>query len=289
VTLSRQYAKFCDIADFDDPTLLEAIRSILPERDPLLFIERKVWEMAMLTLFLGDVGRLDGTAEILSVGAGNERILYWLTNHAARVVATDIYGDGPFAGEEAAHEMLTDPGAFAPAYPVQLDRLEPLWMDACALDFPDESFDVVYTLSSIEHFGSHQNIARAAAEIGRVLRPGGHAVIVTDGLLRLHPTDTALADSIVRAATLGKFRQAATPWRRAHLSETLTRREIERHIVRASGLEMMQPLDVTVTDATWQGVRTLGPHGIVGDPFPQVLLRYKRSVFGSVFLALAKP
>ncbi|MEA2167049.1 MAG: hypothetical protein QOF76_349 [Solirubrobacteraceae bacterium] len=281
--------KFCDFADFEDPAVLETIERILPERDPRQFIERKVWEMAMLVLFLEDVGRLDGTAEILSVGAGNERILYWLTNHAARVVATDIYGDGPFAGEEAAHQMLTDPGAFAPAYPVRLERLEPLWMDATALEFPDNSFDVVYTLSSIEHFGSMQNIARAAAEIGRVLRPGGYAVIVTDGLLRLHPFDTAITDTLVRAVTLGRRRAEATPWRRAHLSEVLTRREIDKYIVQPSGLELLQPLDPTVTDASWEQVRILERSGIVGDPFPQVLLKYRRSVFGSVLLALAKP
>ena len=41
------------------------------------------------------------------------------------------------------------------------------------LEFEDGSFDAVFSLSSIEHFGSWADIRRSAEEIGRVLRPGG--------------------------------------------------------------------------------------------------------------------
>ena len=30
-------------------------------------------------------------SSILSVGAGHEMVLYWLANHAQRVIATDMY------------------------------------------------------------------------------------------------------------------------------------------------------------------------------------------------------
>ena len=46
--------------------------------------------------------------------------------------------------------------------------------------FADGSLDAVFTLSSIEHFGSPADISRAAAEMARVLRPGGYAFVVTE-------------------------------------------------------------------------------------------------------------
>ena len=83
------------------------------------------------------------------------------------------------------------------------DRLTVEYADARSLPYPDESFDVVFSLSSIEHFGGPGDVARAAREMGRVLRPGGHAFVVTECFVRLHPLETALADSVVRALTLG--------------------------------------------------------------------------------------
>jgi SAM-dependent methyltransferase len=46
--------------------------------------------------------------------------------------------------------------------------------DARELDYGDESFDRVVSISTIEHI---REVARASAEIGRVLAPGGLAVI----------------------------------------------------------------------------------------------------------------
>jgi hypothetical protein len=156
--LSRHYAKPCDPRDFDDPEVLDVLRDILPERDPRTHVERKVWEFAMLALFLRDVGRLHDGTEALAIGAGDERIVFWLANHIGRVVATDIYGASDFAHREADSSMLTDPAAHAP-FAYREDHLEVRWMDARKLEFPDESFDVAFSLSSIEHFGTPAQIA----------------------------------------------------------------------------------------------------------------------------------
>src|SRR3954470_15870854 len=176
--LSRQYAKVVDLRDFRDPELAALITEIAPDESAER-PHRKPWEFAMGALFLRDVGRLDGDAEILDVAAGSEPILYWLANRAKRVVAVDIYGRGDFGDREAAASMLADPSAHAP-YPYPEDRLEVRDMDARRLEFPDASFDAVVSFSSIEHFGAPQEIAAAAREIGRVLRPGGHAFLVTE-------------------------------------------------------------------------------------------------------------
>ena len=289
--LRRRYAKLCDIGDFGDERMLAVLRDILPERDPATHIERKVWEFAMLAMFLEDAGRLGEDTEALAVGAGDERIVFWLANRVRRVVATDIYGEGSFAGREAQPSMLEAPAAHAP-FPYREDRLEVRWADARELPFPDASFDVAFSLSSFEHFGAPSDIARAAAELGRVLRPGGHAFVVTECFVRRHPLNAAPVDFAVRLATLGRRRRIATPRRRAVVVEVFTPRELERLIVRPSGLELMQPLDLALSPESWDNLTVSdagGLHPRSGDYWPHVLLQSDRSVYTSVALPLRKP
>lgn len=266
------------------------IEEIIPERDARAHIERKVWELAMLALFLREVGRLGEETEALAVGAGDERIVFWLANHVGRVVATDIYGTGSFAEREAGASMLSDPHAHAP-FPYREDRLEVRYMDGRSLAFPDSSFDVVFSISSIEHFGGPGDIARGARELGRVLRPGGHAVIITECFLRRHPLSAAPVDFALRLASLGRLRRQATPRRRAGV-DVLTPRELSRWIVRPSGLELLQPLDVSVSAASWGNVARLRPgrepEPASGSFYPHVLLEFRGSVFTSVCLVLRK-
>jgi SAM-dependent methyltransferase len=281
--------KLCDVRDWDDAELLRVLREILPERDPATHIERKVWEFGMLALFLEQTGRMAEDTAALAVGAGDERIVFWLANRLGRVVATDIYGEGDFAEREARPSMLENPAAHAP-FPYREDRLEVRWMDARKLDFPDESFDVVFSLSSFEHFGTPGDIAMASRELGRVLRPGGHAFVATECFIRRHWSNAAPVDLAVKLATFGRKRKRAGLRRRAVLVEVFTPRELQRLIVEPSGLELMQPLDltppplvnVTRTDAD-------GLHSESGDYWPHVILRASHSLFTSVSLPLRKP
>lgn len=287
----RQFAKLCDLRDWEDAELLRAIGEILPERDAASHVERKVWEFGQLALFLEAVGRMGEQTEALAIGAGDERIVFWLANRLGRVVATDIYGEGDFAGREALPSMLDDPAAHAP-FEYRQDRLEVRWMDARWLEFPDESFDVAFSLSSFEHFGGPDDVAAASRELGRVLRPGGHAFVVTECFVQRHPLNAAPADFAVRLATLGRKRRRATPRRRAVVVEVFTPRELERLIVRPSGLELMQPLDLSLSPASWDNLTRTdadGLHPATGDYWPHVLLQAGRSVFTSVALPLRKP
>jgi SAM-dependent methyltransferase len=289
--LTRQFAKLCDVRDWDDAELLRVLREILPERDPATHVERKVWEFAMLALFLEQTGRMSERTKALAVGAGDERIVFWLANRLGRVVATDIYGEGDFADREAHSSMLDDPAAHAP-FPYREDHLEVRWMDARRLEFPDESFDVVFSLSSFEHVGGPDEVAAAARELGRVLRPGGHAFVVTECFVERHWSNAAPVDLAVRLATLGRKRRRARLRQRAVVVEVFTPRELERLIVRPSGLELMQPLDRTLPASSRVNVTRTDQHALhpeSGNYWPHVILKAGRSLFTSLSLPLRKP
>ncbi|MGI8631217.1 MAG: class I SAM-dependent methyltransferase [Solirubrobacterales bacterium] len=285
-------AKLCDAPDFRDPELLGWLREILPERDPATHVERKVWEFAMLARFLEKAGALGEHTRALAVGAGDERIVFWLANRLGSVVATDIYGSGSFSDREADAAMLTDPASRAP-FAYRQERLEVRWMDARELDFPDDSFDVVFSLSSIEHMGGPAEVARVASEMGRVVRPGGHVGIVTECLVRHHPRDRAPAEVAMRAASLGRRRPGATLRRRSVLREAFTPRELRRRIIGPSGLELVEPLNLGLSAESWENVARIGPDGSVqprtGTFYPHLLVEVGRSVFTSVFLPLRAP
>jgi SAM-dependent methyltransferase len=53
------------------------------------------------------------------------------------------------------------------------------WMDMTELDFPDDSFDVVYCLSVFEHLPV-DSFRLACAEALRVIRPDGRLVVTLD-------------------------------------------------------------------------------------------------------------
>jgi SAM-dependent methyltransferase len=53
-------------------------------------------------------------------------------------------------------------------------------MDALDLRFEDSTFDAVYSLSAIEHFGAVEGAKRALGEMARVLKPGGIAALTTE-------------------------------------------------------------------------------------------------------------
>jgi len=290
MTAPRQYCKLCDRRDFDDERVLKMLREIAgPGLDRATEMHRKLWEFAMLGIYLEDAGALGPDAEALAIAAGSEAPLFWLANRIRRVVATDIYGEGDFAGREAAASMLTNPAAFAP-YPYRRDHLEVRNVNALALDFPDESFDIVYSISSIEHFGGPAQKARAAREMARVLRPGGHAVVITECLLGRHPLDVPFVNYAIRVGSRGRRCAKATLRRRA--VDAFTPRELERDIINPSGLQLVQPLSLEQSPATFENVIRWGANGEfdprLAESRPHIVLKAFGAPWTSVFLALRK-
>lgn len=142
---------------------------------------RKIWEFSHALYGLRRLRRLAPDAEALGVGAGHEEVIYFLANRLKLVVATDLYEDG-FLGGEGQADVLEHPAKYAP-FPYREDHLQVRRMNGLALDAPDGRFDIVFCLSSIEHFGRLDDKARALGEMFRVLKPGGVAVVTTEVVL----------------------------------------------------------------------------------------------------------
>src|SRR5262245_42094290 len=148
-----QLCELANPAKWDNEEWLDLLRS-LGLSDDKLAMHRKPYEFTQLLYGCQRLGLLRDDASFVSIGAGREHVLYWLANHVRRVVATDLY-EGVWQGERAREGdpvVLDDPDKYAP-FPYRKDHLEFMKMDGRALEFADATFDVAYSLSSIEHFG----------------------------------------------------------------------------------------------------------------------------------------
>lgn len=266
----------CNVEHFSSEWLLPYFREAFPEEVasqpgfPAGREVRKYWEIATAIRALRELGALRPDARVLGVGAGAEPTVFFLTNHAAEVVATDLYlGGGEWIGD-AQPAMLVAPGALTRAS-FRPERLTVRHMDARILQFPDESFDGIFSSSSIEHFGSDEEIAASVYEMGRVLKPGGILALTTE-LLVMGPS-------------------GSTGWPGCRL---FCEADLRRLVVEASGLELAGDVDLSVSQATLEFPRDLpavleGWHAGRGLDLPHVVLVNEGQVFTSVSLVLRKP
>jgi SAM-dependent methyltransferase len=172
--------KICDRRDWTHPAWRQALEDLGYSADPAR-LHRKEWEFAQGVYGLRRLRCLSPDATALGLGAGAEPIIFFLAGRLRRVVATDLYA-GDFSRQEADPRILRDPEAFAP-FSYHRDRLEVRRMDATAIDYAPESFDLVFSFSSFEHFGSRRAQRACLREIHRVLRPGGVAILTTEVVL----------------------------------------------------------------------------------------------------------
>ena len=95
-------------------------------------------------------------------------------------------GEGDYDAMVAAHcqtligcDINADDLAFARAFNSEVENLSYQKEDALALSFPDNHFDLIISSEVIEHVGKP---AQMIAEIGRVLKPGGLALMTYPSL-----------------------------------------------------------------------------------------------------------
>jgi SAM-dependent methyltransferase len=260
-----------NLEDFEELVLREIIRDIFvgetsetPEF-PTGREHRKQWEISMAVLALRSNGALRPNAEVLGIGAGSEPTLFWLTNHVRRVWATDLYAAPGVWSKEAPPTMLADPGRawYGPWRP---RRLVVQHMDACQLNYEDESFDGIFSSSSLEHFGSIDRISIAMDEACRVLKPGGTASFSTEFLLQGDPLQFE-AEAVMFTPEL-----------------------IERVLIGEREWAPVTPLVNRVSDATLAtevDIEDYLANG--GTTYPHCVLRIGPNLLTSVHIALRKP
>lgn len=177
-------------------------------------VYRKGWEWTHCIYGLRELGAIKENARALGVGAGREPVIFWLGEHVGEVVATDLYGNVAWKENEAPSDIMEDATRYCPR-PLRGGHIRFQSADGTALPFEEASFDLCWSLSSIEHFGGHEAAARCVREIARVLRPGGIACIASEYLLLPEYTHP----------------------------EFFTRRDIERYILNAdSRMQLVGPM-----------------------------------------------
>jgi SAM-dependent methyltransferase len=176
-----QLCELVNPAKWDNPDWLAQLTSLAVVPPDKTCMHRKGYELTQLIFGLTRLGHVRPETRVLSVGAGHEPVLYWLANRVRKVVATDLYSgfwerEGAMEGDSG---VLTDPASWAP-FRYRQERLVFTRMAGQTLGFRDRTFDVVYSLSSIEHFGGLPAAKAAVAEMARVLVPGGILALATD-------------------------------------------------------------------------------------------------------------
>jgi SAM-dependent methyltransferase len=128
-------------------------------------------------------------------------------------------------------------------------------MNGTALGLRTATFDVAYSLSSIEHFGGLAGARAAVEEMARAVRPGGLVVVATEWLVRGPVRD-----------------EVFTPEQVAHLFDV-------------PSLQLVEPID----DRVWQRYEAV-PVDLFVNPFetPHMLVRMEDSVFTSVVAFLRR-
>ena len=179
-------SRLCDIGEWEDADFIATAKEIMGGNEAPK--HRKIWEFAATVLALKELGLFNSNSICLSVAAGCERILFYLANNIAGVVASDIYGQGDFSSREANLSFLNNQKNFAP-YDYLEQNLCAAYSNALNLKFPNDCFDFSFCMSSIEHFGGVKNSNRALAEMARVTKPGGYVFVTTEISINDHKTD----------------------------------------------------------------------------------------------------
>jgi SAM-dependent methyltransferase len=288
-TATLGFNKVCEYEDFADPGLADTIRDVFRHEIKYFTPEfpkgaeyRKYWEIAMSVRALRHFGVLREDAKILGVGAGTEATVFYLTNHTQRVFSTDLYLVSGSWQPSAPWFMLVSPDRFAP-YAYRRDHLVVQHMDGRSLQYPDNTFDGIFSSGSIEHFGSWESIAAASYEMGRVLKPGGVMTISTEYRI----DGPAGGDG----------------WDGARF---FSRENLMRYIVQASGLELVDDFSLSVSAQTMASAKSLrfyrpdvdaalakqGKYPRVGEivwsHYPHLVLTHEGYTYGSMHLTLRK-
>lgn len=257
------FNKLCNIEDWDNPWLRLALRAVQEEHRIGSIIHRKYWEWSMGILASAMSGLLSPEAMVLGVGAGHEIPIFFFTKFAKWVFATDIYGKSKFKHHEADEVMMLMPEIFAP-FPFRREKLIVEFMDMLNLRLPDNSIDILFCFSSIEHLPSLKDKKKAFSEILRVVKPGGLIIITTEYII----------DQIKK----GTSSQV----------EAFSREEIEEVFLSHKDTLPIDTIDYSLSEKTFKTLQPFSPNGLPDPALPHIILQNQNIIFTSIFLDFCK-
>jgi SAM-dependent methyltransferase len=275
--------KLCCIEDWQNDELRQIISGLQKGDQPSLsndifmrerdLVHRKDWEWAMGVIAMRRFGKLNKNSTALGVGVGKEILLYYLANHLGHIYATDLY-PAEWRKTWAPQDMIKNAKRYAP-FEYNESALTVMRMDGTKLEFPSETFDIVFSFSSIEHFGgnNHSGALQSLKEIERVLKQRGIATITTEYILN-DKEGLDLANQL------------------------FNRRTIYSNLIdKLEELRLVEPLDLTTTAKTLDTVMDV-TDGVKWDTdifsyeykklHPLILLKTRNILFTSVMLVFQK-
>ena len=219
---------------------------------------KRSWEWALAIVAMRRFGKLNDNSKAIGIASAKEPLLFYLANSINHVYATDLCDSTK--DRNAPSDFPENPKKYAP-FPYKEDALTALRMDATNLEFPSESFDIAFSISSIEHFGgkNHSGALRCLKEIERVLKAGGISVITTEYILndKEHP-------------------------------EFFNRRTIHDDLInKLQKLQLVEPLDLRITTRTLDTAMGMFDD-TTGITHPHILIRYGDILFTSIMLVFQK-
>lgn len=176
VNTAFHFCKVADASDWDNPEF-QATASLLALKGK----SRKAWEFIHVYSKLKQLGLLNGETKAIGLGVGHECLIYAFTNGCKEVVATDLYNSQNWSTASMATADVYNKSHF----PYQREKLVVQHMDMTNIEYPDATFDFVWSCCSIEHVSSFEALHKVYSEIHRVLKPGGIAALTTE----YNPTD----------------------------------------------------------------------------------------------------
>ena len=228
--------KLCCIEDWEN----QEVKEIIPKLQDITYynkrqgilarkpgqIHRKDWEWTLGIIAMKRFGKLNEKNTAIGVGAGKELVLFYLANRLGHLYATDLYNTKDWENFAPA-DFPEDPSKYSP-FPYNQSALTALRMDGTQLEFPSDSSDIVFSFSSIEHFGgeNYSGALKSLKEMERVLKPGGIAVVATEYIINnKNPPDLT-----------NQFYNERTIY--SHLIDKLDR------------MKLVEPLDLTISQKT---------------------------------------
>lgn len=191
-----------DIADLEHGGESEFSRMMPPDIG-LRFNLRKWWEWEYIARRAAALECFGLSRSAIGLGTGDEPLIFYFARKFGSTIATDLFSadsEWKEAREAAVEGMMARATIPGPYNELRVENA-----DMRRLPVPEGSMDFAWSTSSIEHVDTLFDVYLIFAELARILKPGGHAVMTTEFCLSrppyslpgLNALDASLVESLV--------------------------------------------------------------------------------------------